>query len=78
MDRKRWQSIVHSSIAPVEQNCIKKYQAAHIRRHTPTIDGHKCNPSVDYATYTMDLKCINTPAALNHFSVNITCKGLPM
>ena len=43
MDRKKWQSLVHKSIAAVEQNRLKKYQAAHNRRHAPTTDGLKCN-----------------------------------
>ena len=43
MDKKKWRSMVHKSIAAVERNRFKKYQAAHNRRLTPTTDGLKCN-----------------------------------
>ena len=34
--------------------------------------------AVDCAAHMLNLQCINVPAALNCFSVNITCNGLPM
>ena len=75
MDRKKWRSMVHKSIAAVEQNRFKKYQAAHNRRHTPTTDA---TVAVDCAAHTLDLWCINAPAALSRSSVNTACDGLPM
>ena len=34
--------------------------------------------AVDCAAHMLNLQCINAPKALNCFSVNITCNGLPM
>ena len=34
--------------------------------------------AVDCAAHMLNLQCINAPKAVNCFSVNITCNGLPM
>lgn len=59
-------------------SCLQKSFKQLTKGGTPTTDSLNATIAVDCAAHMLNLQCITAPKAVNCFSVNITCNGLPM